>query len=137
MPLYDYASIQKRKSAAALAGNRTRPGRPARGPGAYIPSPRIPIFPVKIGNPMSKTPLDVAAVTPLLKRFEQWRIENGRDPRTGRRVRPGRPLQRCDVDPRYLIVMALRMAAQQTGRDDLRPMYLELARIFEGSNEQP
>jgi hypothetical protein len=74
----------------------------------------------------------VTAVTPLLKRFEQWRIDHGRDPRSGLAKR-GRPLKRCDVDPKTLIVMALKMAAQQTSRDDLKPLYLELAELFEAS----
>ena len=97
---------------------------------------------------MSTAPFEVTAVVPLFRRLEQWRIENGRDPRTGRRVNPGRqvkrpvrksepPMQRCDVDPKQLVLMALRTAAQHTTRNDLRPMYLELARVLEESNEQP
>ena len=74
----------------------------------------------------------VTASTPLFKRFEQWRIDHGRDPRTGRPVRRGRPLEICDIDPKRLVVVALKMAAQHTSRDDLRPLYLELAAMFEG-----
>lgn len=70
-----------------------------------------------------------SAVTPLFRRIEEWRLANGRDPKTGRRGKqPGR--QRREPDRGQLVVVALRMAAQFTTRDDLRPLYIELASDF-------
>ena len=72
----------------------------------------------------------VTAATPFFKRIEEWRIKHGRDPKTGRRVR-GRSKLQSPVDAVGLIVIALRQMALRTKREDLRPVYVELADMFE------
>lgn len=71
----------------------------------------------------------VTAVTPLIRSLQQWRIENGRDPNTGRRVRVNghdHPL-----DAKILCVMALRSAENATAREDLRPQFAALREHIE------
>ncbi len=64
----------------------------------------------------------MTAKTELFQRIEAWRKNNGRDPKTGRRIN--------SIDPKHLVVIALRAQAERTHRNDLRPIYLELAELF-------
>ena len=63
----------------------------------------------------------------MFDRIEQFRQKTGRDLQTGRRVNR----KAAKADPQRLIVIALRMAATSTTRDDLRPQYIELADFME------
>ena len=63
------------------------------------------------------------AVTEMFKRIEEYRRQTGRDPLTGYK----KHVCAKQSDDAWLIVVALRMAARHTTRNDLRPEYLRLA----------
>lgn len=63
----------------------------------------------------------------------QWRIARGRDAKTGNVVRSNPDFP---ADPVRLIAVALRMAERSTDREDLRPLYGELADEIEGREFQ-
>ena len=64
------------------------------------------------------------AKTEIFQRIEDWRVANGRDPKTGSKGRTcGK--QRPTFTDAGLLILALRMASEY-GREDLRPEYKRL-----------
>ena len=73
--------------------------------------------------------VDMQSKANLFSDLVKWRLKTGRCPRTGRKR--SQLKRENDFDAVSLTIVGLKLAAQATHREDLRPAYTELAEFLE------